>query len=41
MTPIQKRTISSRAIDKGVASNIYEYRDIPELEGTHLVLENE
>ena len=33
-TIIQNRTISIHAIDKGVASKIYECRDIPELKGT-------
>ena len=32
-TIIQNRTISIHAIDKGVASKIYECRDIPELKG--------
>jgi hypothetical protein len=34
MKIIQNWTRSSRGIDKGVAGNIYEYRDIPELEST-------
>ncbi len=32
-TLIQNRTTLGRAINKGVASKIYEYRDIPELKG--------
>jgi hypothetical protein len=32
-TMIQNRTTLGRAIDKGVASKIYECRDIPELKG--------